>query len=132
MKGFSQSSSSSALVADDNTVNRKVATIILKRFGFSVSTVINGQEAVEACRNNQFDVVLMDLSMPLMDGFQACAAIQAEHGDEAPKILALTAHVTEDVRRKCANSGFFDYVVKPVNVRKLAQILQDLPSSVAV
>jgi CheY-like chemotaxis protein len=109
------------LLAEDNAVNRKVASILLGKQGHCVLEVDNGQEAVAAFARERFDVILMDVQMPVMDGFEATAAIRAYEkraGGRTP-IIALTAHAMKGDRERCLTSGMDDYVTKPLRTPEL-------------
>jgi CheY-like chemotaxis protein len=105
------------LVAEDNLVNQRVAEKMLTREGLSVTLVPNGQEAVEACAAKRFDLVLMDLQMPVMDGLEATRTILAAAADSehAPTIIALTAHGTARDVEECRAAGMVDVLTKPIS-----------------
>ncbi len=109
------------LLAEDGVVNRQVALSLLEKRGHRVTAVENGQQAVEAWRRESFDVVLMDVQMPVMDGFAATAAIRREEqpaGRHTP-IIAITAHAMKGDRERCLGAGMDDYVSKPFRPREL-------------
>ena len=106
------------LLAEDNLVNRRVATRLIEKQGWTFQAVENGQEAVKAVQANRFDAVLMDVQMPVMDGWQATKAIRAVEetsGGHLP-IIAMTAHAMKGDRERCLAAGMDDYVSKPINV----------------
>ena len=112
------------LVAEDNDVNQILIDAVLARMGHVVHLVANGQLAVEAVRRGDYDVVLMDLQMPGMDGMEATQAIRALGGARAElPIIAMTANAFEDDRQACLAAGMDDYVAKPINVEHLAQAI---------
>jgi signal transduction histidine kinase/ActR/RegA family two-component response regulator len=113
------------LVAEDNIVNRRLAEYLLRLRGHQPSMVVNGREAVEALDRASFDVVLMDLQMPEMDGFAATAAIRArerESGARTP-IVALTAHAMEGDRQRCLDADMDGYVSKPIDASELFGVI---------
>lgn len=113
------------LLAEDSQANRLVMAEILRRGGFEIDTVGNGVEAVEAVRSLPYDVVLMDLDMPIMDGLSATREIRGLGGDlgQIP-IIALTAHAMEDTREQIGEAGLSDFLTKPVERETLfARIL---------
>ena len=114
------------LVAEDNPVNQKLAQHLLERRGHTPVVVGNGREAVELIRRDGFDLVLMDLQMPEMDGFEATAAIRArERQQHAPRvpIVALTAHAMQGDRRRCLDADMDGYVAKPIKPVELFEVI---------
>jgi signal transduction histidine kinase/HPt (histidine-containing phosphotransfer) domain-containing protein/ActR/RegA family two-component response regulator len=120
------------LLVDDNPVNQEVARIVLQNAGLMVDLADNGAEAVERVQETRYRAVLMDIQMPVMDGYQATAAIRAlpDRSIAAVPIMAMTAHAYDDDRDRCIRAGMNDYISKPFNaadlIRKLAALL-DLP-----
>ena len=114
------------LMAEDNPFNQRVVLLMLKKFGHSVTIVVNGLEAIAALESQSFDVVLMDLQMPEMDGFQATLAIRlAEAGTSRHiPIIALTAHAMKEDRDRCLNAGMDDYISKPIELARLRQAIE--------
>ena len=115
------------LVADDSAVNREVVIEALGRLKASVQTVENGAEAVNAVQNGQFDLVFMDCSMPVMDGFEATKTIRAIESKQCRRptpIVAMTAHVAGTTRDKWLTSGMDDYLTKPYTMSALANCLE--------
>ncbi|MFO0807998.1 MAG: response regulator [Gemmataceae bacterium] len=113
------------LLAEDNVVNQAVAVGLLTAAGHSARVASNGREALQAFREEAFDLVLMDLQMPEMDGFEATAAIRAmeESSDRHVPIVALTARAMQGDREECLRRGMDDYVAKPVEPRELHRVL---------
>ncbi len=112
------------VVADDNAVNRKFLGMLLGRLGHEVTQCENGQEAVDRVRRDDFDVVLMDLHMPVLDGLAATRAIRALPGDDgAIPVFALTADTLERTRDLVREAGFDRLLVKPVDAAQLAEVL---------
>jgi signal transduction histidine kinase/ActR/RegA family two-component response regulator/HPt (histidine-containing phosphotransfer) domain-containing protein len=102
------------LLVDDNAVNRKIATIMLSQAGYTVAVATDGREAVEAVCRNDFDLVLMDVQMPVMDGIEATQRIRQLAGVAARvPIVAMTAHALDDCRERCMAVGMDDYLTKP-------------------
>lgn len=116
------------LVAEDNPVNRKLMIRMLENLGHSVTTVSNGQQAVEAVKGRSFDLVLMDVQMPEMDGFQATALIREQQKDSGSftPIVAMTAHALQGDRERCLEAGMDDYISKPVRMNTLSQVIGDM------
>ena len=112
------------LVAEDNDVNQILISAVLTRMGHLVHMVANGHLAVEAVRRGDYDLVLMDLQMPGMDGMEATQAIRALGGARAElPIIAMTANAFEEDRQACLAAGMDDYVAKPIDVAHLAQAI---------
>jgi CheY-like chemotaxis protein len=121
---FSESSLSILLV-DDNPINRKIAHIMLKRMGLNADSAENGQEALSACLAKTYDLVLMDLRMPVMDGNKAAASIFSQVAPEqCPSIVALTADVSDAKREQCLSMGMDGYLTKPVKIERLREVIE--------
>ncbi len=116
------------LLAEDNPANQKVVLYILGKRGHSVEVAHNGIQAVEKIGQQQFDVVLMDVGMPEMDGFQATAAVRALPDARKAKlpIVAMTAHALKGDHERCLAAGMDDYITKPVNRQELLEIVERL------
>jgi signal transduction histidine kinase/DNA-binding response OmpR family regulator len=102
------------LVADDSAINQKVAQGMLARLGYRADAVSNGEEAVAATLQRPYDVVLMDMQMPCMDGLEAAQAIRKTEGIPQPRIIAMTANVFQEDRQACFEAGMDDYLIKPL------------------
>jgi len=116
------------LLAEDNAVNQKLALRLLQREGHRVTVARNGREALEAAGREAFDLVLMDIVMPELDGMEATAAIRASEamtGGRVP-IIALTAHAMSDDRERCLAAGMDDYITKPIRRADLLKIINEL------
>jgi CheY-like chemotaxis protein len=127
------------LVVDDEPLSRMVVSSLLRRAGHEVDTAIDGIEAVEAASRREYDLVLMDLQMPELDGFEASRRIRASGpgGAKAPigtsvsRIVALTATLDDDVRARCVDAGIDDVVEKPLDATRVEAILSELPVGTA-
>ena len=111
------------LMAEDNLINQRVATRFLNKLGHSVRVVDNGEKAIRALQEDEFDVVLMDIQMPVMDGFKATTAIRKQEeltGHHIP-IIAMTAYAMSGDRERCLTAGMDDYVSKPINEASVAK-----------
>lgn len=120
-------SSFSILLAEDNPVNQKVAMRVLKHLGYEADIVGNGQEAIAAIADKAYDLILMDIQMPEMDGIQATKHIRdRESASQLPPIaiVAMTANATDDDQNICRDAGMSDYISKPIQIDKLKNILQ--------
>jgi PAS domain S-box-containing protein len=112
------------LLAEDNLINQKVAVRILQRLGYTATVVANGREALNAATTDAYDVILMDLHMPEMNGVDATRAIREQlPADKQPVIIALTADVGEDSSNQSLAAGMDAVVFKPIEVSSLAEVL---------
>ncbi len=113
------------LLAEDNQVNQQVATCLLKKLGHEVQVVENGQLALDALSTSEFDVVLMDVQMPVMDGFKAVAAIreQEQSTGRHQLVVAMTAHAMSGDRDRCLSAGMDDYISKPISATAVSKAL---------
>lgn len=117
------------LLAEDNISNQKVALQMLKRLGYGADAVANGIEAIHALERQPYDLVLMDVKMPEMDGLQATRQIrQRLPPEKQPKIIAITAYATEGDRERCLAAGMDDYISKPVRLSDLEATLGKISS----
>lgn len=119
------------LVAEDNAVNQKVAVRLLERQGFRADLAANGLEAVEAVRRQHYDLILMDIQMPEMDGFEATRVI-LETVDPAPPIIAVTANALSGDEQRCLDAGMQAYVSKPIDPRQLTKAIAGVLSKAGV
>jgi CheY-like chemotaxis protein/HPt (histidine-containing phosphotransfer) domain-containing protein len=113
----------SVLLVEDNVVNQKVAVRLLERLGCSVEVANNGAEGVEAARKRRFDIILMDLQMPVMDGLTATREIRAHETHGHLPIIALTANAMSGDRERCEAAGMDGYLTKPIEVERLRSAL---------
>jgi signal transduction histidine kinase/DNA-binding response OmpR family regulator len=124
-----RSARQNVLVVEDHPVNQKVALMLLRKLGFSAGVVGNGREALAALRRKTYDLVLMDMQMPEMDGLEATRRIRAaqEAGEAgfppALRIIAMTANAMSGDREACLNAGMDDYIAKPVQIDELRSLL---------
>ena len=113
------------LLVEDNVVNQRVAALLLKNLGYRCDLAANGREAVDAVARQAYDVILMDIQMPEMDGFEATAEISRRFpAGGRPRIIALTANAIEGDREKCLQSGMDDYLSKPLRAEDMEQKLR--------
>jgi PAS domain S-box-containing protein len=114
------------LLAEDNPVNQKIACRVLEKKGYEVTVAADGHAAMAALDRAQFDVVLMDVQMPEMDGFETTAAIRARERDTGKHlpIIAMTAHAMQGDRERCLVAGMDDYLSKPLKVPELMELLE--------
>ena len=115
------------LLAEDNPVNQKLAVRLIEKAGNSVVAVKNGREAVEQVGRDHFDVILMDVSMPEMDGLEATAVLRAKYqNDRHIPIIAMTAHALIGDREMCLRAGMDGYVSKPIAPEALFSAIQEV------
>jgi CheY-like chemotaxis protein len=114
---------SRVLLADDVEVNLEVAQLLLHGVGLQVDSARNGQEAVDKVRTTAYDIILMDVQMPIMNGLEAARAIRRMPKRHAVPILAMTANAYEEDRRNCLEAGMNDFIAKPVDPEKLYSVL---------
>lgn len=116
------------LLVEDHPINQRLAQTLLEKWNYVVTTVENGIEALAALRKTTVDLILMDLQMPAMDGFQTTAVIRRDElntGRHVP-IVALTAHAIEGDRQRCLAAGMDAYVSKPIRPEELKRVLHSL------
>jgi len=120
------------LLVEDNAVNRKVATGILQKCDYDVTTANDGQAAIENLERKSFDLVLMDLQMPGMDGFEATRHIRAAVEWRDLPVVAMTAHAMKGDRERCIDAGMDDYIAKPIKAEELRQMAEKWVSRLSV
>ncbi len=116
------------LLVEDNPVNQRLALRILEKWGHRVAIAHNGRQAVDTWLQHQFDLVIMDVQMPVMSGLEAVALIRTHEAgtDRHTPVIAMTAHAMDSDRRKCLESGMDDYVTKPIDVARLFEAIERL------
>lgn len=113
-------------MAEDNDINRRLAEMLFKRYAYELDLVGDGEQAVAAVSQANYDLVLMDIEMPILDGIAATQAIKAQQGNSAPPIVALTAHAMEGDRERFMEAGMSDYLAKPIKMEELHSIIEQL------
>lgn len=116
---------SRALVVDDNAVNRKLAVALLKRRGWDTAEAENGEVGLSLMASQTFDAVVLDISMPVLDGEETCRRIRANPAWAGIRVVAYTAHALESERQRIMGAGFDDMVIKPVTAQDLLRALPD-------
>jgi PAS domain S-box-containing protein len=117
------------LIVEDDKVNQMVASSILKKLGYQTSDIANnGLEVLQALQNNTYDLILMDLQMPTMDGITATKIIRNELISQVP-IVAMTADVMPEDRQACFDAGMNDYISKPINITEIMQVISVISNS---
>jgi two-component system, sensor histidine kinase and response regulator len=112
------------LIAEDNVINQQVIQYILQKLGYTPTIVQNGREAVDTAASGNYDIILMDLQMPEMDGLEATRMIRERTTDRQPVIIALTANAMEGDEEECLTAGMNDYLGKPVKLEEVIDKLQ--------
>jgi len=115
------------LLAEDNIVNQKVELLLLKRLGYQADLVSNGQEVLDAISRQSYDVILMYVQMPEMDGLTATRYI-CQNYSQRPWIVALTANAMQEDRETCLEAGMDDYISKPIRQADLIRVFKTIPS----
>ena len=115
------------LVAEDHPVNQRVAVLLLEKLGHRADVVSDGAEVIRALEWSRYDIVLMDMQMPEMDGLEASRAIHRRWADDRPRIVAVTANAIAGDREECLAAGMDDYMSKPFTLDELAETLARCP-----
>ena len=111
------------LIVDDNSVNRKVANLMFAKFGLTIEEANSGEAAITAMADPKFDIILMDIQMPHIDGLETTRIIKNKFGKDAPKIIAWSANCAEKDIAEYRNAGMDDVLTKPVNKKAIAEVL---------
>lgn len=112
------------LLAEDNVINQQVASGILKRAGYAIDVVDDGLAAVEAAERGRYDIILMDLQMPVMSGVEATDFIRKIDGFQRTPIIAMTAHAMRGTREECLHAGMDDHIAKPIDPREFLAVVR--------
>ncbi len=111
------------LLAEDNLINQKLAVHVLQKLGYEPALAVNGYEVLEAVSNKHYDLIIMDVQMPEMDGIEATRFIR-EHVQQQPVIIAMTANAMEEDKQQCLDAGMDDYLSKPIRLNQMVEMLQ--------
>lgn len=114
------------LLVEDNELNRDMLSRRLSRKGFDVEFAFDGQEAVEKAKALMPDLVLMDIGLPVIDGYDATRAIKSDEATKAIPVIALTAHAMAEDRKRCLDAGCDDFDTKPIDLSRLLEKIQTL------
>ncbi|HEY9702187.1 MAG TPA: response regulator, partial [Allocoleopsis sp.] len=115
---------SQILVVEDIIINQKIILKQLERLGYKADCVGNGQEALDILSNQQYNVILMDCQMPILDGYETTEILRKLEGENRHIIIGLTAYAMEGDRGKCLAAGMDDYLTKPLNINDLSNMLK--------
>jgi len=121
---------SKILLVEDNEMNRDMLSRRLKRKGFEVVMAVDGQAGIDMASSTNPDIILMDLSLPVIDGWEATRQIKANPATQSTPIIALTAHAMAGDEQKALDAGCDDYDTKPVNLKRLLEKIGNLLGSV--
>lgn len=115
----------SLLLVEDNVLNQKLIFLTLSKYGFRIDVANNGKEALDKLENKKYDIVLMDLMMPVMDGLEATRNIREREQDSVNKnlIIGLTANTYDADREKCINEGMDEYMAKPFDIEIFKEVI---------
>lgn len=112
------------LLVEDNLINQKVVTLLLKKMGYFPDTSMNGAEALKMLEKKRYDILFMDIQMPVMDGLEATRTIISTWSKNMrPHIIAMTANVMHGDREKCMDAGMDDYLSKPLRINEIEDVL---------
>lgn len=114
------------LMAEDNEINRKLAAMLFKRHDLSVDFAQNGEEAIDMCLANNYDFVLMDIEMPGINGLEATESIKQKMGENAPPIVALTAHNLDGQAEEFMQQGMDGFLTKPIKIEDMFSLFESL------
>lgn len=114
------------LIVEDNEMNRDMLSRRLQRKGFEISIAVDGQEGVDKAAAEIPDLILLDMSLPIMDGWEAAAKLKSETGTSGIPIIALTAHAMQGDREKALEAGCDEYDTKPINLKRLLEKINTL------
>jgi CheY-like chemotaxis protein len=121
----------SILLVEDNELNQRLMKISLTRYNYVVAIAVNGLEGVQMFKNKKFDLILMDIMMPVMDGYEATREIRNIESEDKSlgkiPIIAFTANTINNDREKCIQGGMDDILEKPFDINKFREILSSLP-----
>ena len=123
---FSENKPCRILVVEDQLINRELIVRFLHRQECVIEVAENGQEAVDACRKKNYRLVLMDLQMPVMDGYEATRQIRNLKGIQQPSIVAVSAHASPEHLEMCRAVGMDGFVSKPIDFKKLKEVLREI------
>ena len=121
-----ESRSLQVLMAEDNEPNQRVARALLRAAGYTIDIASDGAKAVEKANTHRYDVILMDLHMPVMDGLEATRSLRKQDNSRDVPIIGLTASAMKEDREKCLEAGMNDHLAKPVDWDHLIRLLGDL------
>lgn len=116
--------SSKILIVEDNDKNRQLIVLLLKHYGYEISEAVNGEEGVRMAKEQKPDLILMDIQMPVMDGFAAIKLLKEDPDTRDITIIATTSFAMKGDREKIISTGADDYISKPIDTRALPELLK--------
>jgi len=125
-KSFAEAYPLKILVAEDNRINQIIVKSLFGKLGYDVDIANDGQEAIDAVDNKKYDVIFMDMQMPVMDGVTATKNIIAKHPNEHPNIIAMTANVLTPDKQRCYDAGMIDFIAKPINSDHVVEAIRKM------
>jgi len=114
------------LVVDDNSLQQKMMTVVLQKLGFNPDIAQNGKEAVLALEKQSYDLIFMDICMPVMNGWQATQEIKRKRTEHSPFIVAATSNTEDSDKKKCVEAGMDSFIPKPVQIEQVRAVLQQV------
>lgn len=113
------------LLVEDNVLNQKLINLTLSKYGFEIEVANNGKEALDKLKDNHYDIILMDLMMPVMDGLETTRLIREQEKETGSRniIIGLTANTYDADRDKCLKGGMDEYMTKPFDIKQFGQII---------
>ena len=112
------------LLAEDNKINQVIAKKLFSKLGYDVDIVNDGAEALKTAMSKTYDIIFMDMQMPIMDGVSATQKIIESMPENYPAIIAMTANVLESDKQKCFDAGMVEFLAKPIDANKVIEVLQ--------
>ncbi|OUR98453.1 hypothetical protein A9Q84_03310 [Halobacteriovorax marinus] len=114
------------LLVEDNKINQKIAMMLLRKLGYRCDLAENGVEALLALEKSTYDLIFMDMQMPIMDGVTCTREIRKIYGSEGPRIVAMTANIFQEDRDACFDAGMNDFIAKPISAAEISRVFNDL------
>ena len=120
---FAQKYPKDILVVEDNDINQKIAKLMLEKLGYEITIACNGEEALNILSQKKFDLIFMDMQMPVMDGITTTTEIKRIYKEKSPRIIAMTANVFPEDKERCFAAGMVGFITKPIKIENLLEVL---------